>query len=119
MRRAILFFLLVTACAKAEKPATDLIHEVASEVSTKPRIEMDVRLPQDQPAPADLALQRSIEDRIEREHVGRLVTSGTGPGFLYITVEVEQTANAIETLRRVARDAGVLERTSFKVKEAG
>lgn len=118
MRRAILFLLLI-GCAKAEKPATDLIHDVASEVSTKPRIEMDVRLPQDEPAPADLALQRSIEDRIEREHVGRLVASGTGPGFLYITVEVEQTANAIETLRRVARDAGVLERTSFKVKEGG
>jgi hypothetical protein len=114
VRRAI-FLLLLLGCSKGEKAGVDLIHEVASEVRTKPWVEVSVRLPQDQPAVADIELQRAIEDRIERDHVGRLVSSGFRPGFLYVTVEVEQTAEAIERLRAVLRSAGVLPRSSFRV----
>ena len=115
MRRVIILLLLI-GCAKSEKPAVvDLIHEVASEMRTKPRIEINLNLPQDQPTPAELDLQRSIEDRIEREHVGRLVGSGTHAGSMFIVVEVEQTADSMEKLRALLRSAGVLQRSSFRV----
>jgi hypothetical protein len=115
VRRAILLLLLL-GCAKTEKPAAvDLIHEVASEVRTKPRIEVDLKLPQDNPTPADLTMQRSLEDRIERENIGRLVSSGSHPGSLFITVEVEQTADAMDKLRTLLRSAGVLPQASFRV----
>jgi hypothetical protein len=115
VRRAIILLLLI-ACAKSERPAAvDLIHEVANEVRTKPRIAIDVRLPQEQPTPSDLDLQRSLEDRIEREHIGRLVTSGSHAGSLFIVVEVEKTADAMEKLRTLLRSAGVLKQSSFRV----
>lgn len=115
MRRTIILLLLI-GCAKNEKPAAvDLIHEIANEIRTKPRIAIDVKLSQEQPTPADLDLQRSIEDRIEREHLGRLVSSGSHAGSLFIIVEVDQTADAMEKLRSLLRSAGVLQQSSFRV----
>ncbi len=115
MKRALILLLLV-GCAKSEKTgAVDLIHEVGSEVRTKPRIAVDVKLSQEQPTPSDLDLQRSLEDRIEREHIGRLVSSGSHAGSLFIVVEVEQTADAMEKLRALLRSAGVLQQSSFRV----
>jgi len=114
MRRLVLIFLLV-ACSKSERPAIDLIHEVAANVKTKPRVEVSIKLPQDAALPADLQQQKAIEEHIERENVGRLVNSGTRPASMYITVEVEQTADAIEKLRNVMRSEGVLDRASFRV----
>ena len=113
--RRLLILLFLAACAKGEKPAVDLIRDVASEVKTKPRVEVSVKLPKDDATPADLQMQKTIEDHIERQNVGRLVGSGTRPGSLYITVEVEQTADAIEKLRTVMRSEGVLDRASFRV----
>ncbi len=69
----------------------------------------------DEATPGDLQLLHSIEDRIDRAHVGRLLNSGSAAGYLNLTIEVEKTADAIEALRRVLRDAGVLERSSFSV----
>jgi hypothetical protein len=114
MRRMAIVFLFSLACTKGEKPA-DLIHQVAEEVKTKPRVEVSIKLPKDDPTPADLQMQKTIEDHIERQNVGRLVNSGSRPGSLFITVEVEQTADAIEKLRTVMRSEGVLDRASFRV----
>jgi hypothetical protein len=115
MRRLVFVLLLSAACTKGEKPAADLIHEVASDVKTKPRVEVSIKLPKDDATPADLQLQKTIEDHIERENVGRLVNSGSRPGSLFITVEVDQTADAIEKLRNIMRTEGVLDRASFRV----
>jgi len=115
MRRLAIILLVTAACAKGEKPAVDLINEVASDVKTKPRVEVSIKLPKDDPTPADLQMQKTIEDHIERQNVGRLVNSGSRPGSLFITVEVEQTADAIEKLRTVMRSEGVLDRASFRV----
>ena len=113
-RPLLLLLLLLIACGKKEG-TIDLIKTVASEARTKPRVEMDVRMSGDAAAPEDLALQKTIEDRIEQAHVGRLVSSGTVPGFIRIVVEVENTATAIEDLRKIAQAAGAQDRTSFKV----
>ena len=70
----------------------------------------------EQPTPDDLALQKTIEDRIEQAHIGRLVSSGSNAGFFNVTVEVDNSADAITKLRSVLQTAGVLNRSSFKVK---
>ena len=67
--------------------------------------------------PADLQLQRSIEDRIEREHIGRVVTSGSTPGAMNITVEVDETVKSIDKIRLLLRESGVLNRSSVKIAE--
>ncbi len=114
----MLVLLLLGACSKREG-TIDLIKTVASEARTKPRIELSIRMNGEQPAADDLALQKSIEDKIEAAHLGRLVSSGTESGFMTITVEVENSADAITKLRAILLKAGVLSRSAFKVSQEG
>jgi hypothetical protein len=109
-----LFVLALAACGKSEG-TIDLVKTVASEARTKPRVEMDVKTSGEVATPTDLALQKTIEDRIEQAHIGRIVSTGTEAGYLKIVVEVENTADAITELRRISQTAGVLNRSSFKV----
>jgi hypothetical protein len=111
----LLPFLL--ACGKNETSSTvDLVKTIATESRTKPRVEVSVKLNGEQPVPEDLALQKTIEDRIEQAHIGRLISSGSNAGYLSITVEVDNTADAIAKLRTILQNAGALNRSSFKVK---
>jgi hypothetical protein len=116
-RRARSVFLLsvlfLVGCKKAS--TIDLIHDVAAEARTKPRIQVMIRASAEEATPQDLEQLRSIEDRIERANVGRLINSGSAAGYLTLTIEVEKTADAMEKLRGVLKSAGVLDRSSFKV----
>ena len=111
LRDALLLLILVS-CGKEKM---DLIHDVAANIKAKPRVEVTVKLNQDEATAADVALQKSLEDAVERQNVGRLVNSGTRPGQIFVTVEVEQTADAIEKLRKILLNAGVLDRANFRV----
>lgn len=117
--RRLLSLLIVAgaiACGKGENSSTvDLIKTVATEARTKARVEISVKMAADQPAPDDLALLKTIEDRVEKARIGRLVSSGTEAGFMNVIVEVDNTADAISQLRKEAQEVGVLERSSFKV----
>jgi hypothetical protein len=109
--------LLLVACGKNETSSTvDLVKTIATESRTKPRVEVSVKMTGEQPAPEDLALQKTIEDRIEQAHIGRLISSGSDSGYLNVTVEVDNTADAIAKLRTILQTAGALNRSSFKVK---
>jgi hypothetical protein len=110
----LLSVLLFAGCRKAS--TIDLIHEVATEARKKPYVQVMIRATAEEATPQDLELLRSIEDRIERANVGRLVSSGSAAGYLNLTIEVDKTAEAIEKLRGVLKAAGVLDRSSFKVK---
>jgi AMMECR1 domain-containing protein len=108
--------LSVVACAKSERmPVSDLVKQVAADARTKLRVQVTIRASADEATTADKALLRSLEDAIERQKVGRLVSSGTQPGEMFITVEVENTADAIATLQSILQKAGVRDRASFKV----
>jgi hypothetical protein len=117
--RRLLPLLIVAgaiACGKGENSSTvDLIKTVVTEARTKARVVISVKMAADQPTPDDLALLKTIEDRIEKAHIGRLVNSGTEAGFMNVVVEVDNTADAITRLRKEAQGVGVLERASFKV----
>jgi hypothetical protein len=108
--------LIVGACSKSERMSTaDLVKQVATEARTKLRVQVMIRASADEPTAEDQALLRSIENAIERRNAGRLVSSGTEAGFLFVTIEVENTADATTTLRSILKDAGVLKRSSLKV----
>jgi len=108
--------LLLAACGRSEHPL-DTIHQTIDEARTKPRVQIQIRLDGTDPSPADLQLQRTIEERIEREHIGRVVSSGSTPGAMNITVEVDETVNSIDKIRRLLREAGVLNRSWVKIAE--
>jgi len=114
--RILLAALLLAACGRSEHPL-ETIHQTIDEARTKPRVQIQIRLEGTDPLPADLQLQRSIEDRIEREHIGRVVNSGSTPGAMNITVEVDETVNSIDKIRRLLRQAGVLNRSLVKIAE--
>jgi hypothetical protein len=111
----VLSILLAIGCSKQEGAGLDLVKQVANEVKDKPRVEVKVRMTGDQPAAADEALLRTLETKVEEQHVGRLVSSGFEPGSMTLTVEVENTADAIDAIRKVLAGAGVLDRSTFRV----
>jgi hypothetical protein len=114
---------LIAACSdeKAEKaPAVELLGQVATEVRDKPRIQLLVKLAGETMNEEETTMQRVLEEAIERDGVGRITSSGTQPGYLFIVVEADNnSADAIERLRAVALDAGVLKRSSFRVIGTG
>lgn len=108
--------LALLGCAKKERySVADLAKEVGSETRARAQIKVSIHLAEDQPTAADDAMLRDLEQSVERQNIGRLVTSGSEPGFVFITVEVENTAAAIEKLRAMLLKAGLLKRASFKV----
>ena len=111
----VVIALLALACGRKE--SVDLLKTVASEVKEKPRVVVSVKLAGEQPTKAESALQKTIEDRIEQAHIGRLVRSGSDAGVMTIVVEVENTADAIAQLRRILQDAEVLDRAAFKIEQ--
>ena len=106
--------MLVVGCGKTE-PATDFLREVTTAAREKSRVQMLIRASAEDPTPEDLALRKGIEDRIEQERLGRLVSAGAGGGYIDVIVEVDNTSAGIAQLRRIAQDAGVVSRASFKV----
>lgn len=113
-RTALAVAILFAACGKGEG-TINLVKDVAAEARTKPRVTMSIKISGETATPDDLALQKTIEDRIEQAHVGRLISSGTDAASMNVVVEVENTATSISDLRKIAQSAGVLPRTSFKV----
>jgi hypothetical protein len=115
MRNAsILLIAVLAACGKTE-PATDFLREVTTAAREKARVQMSIRASAEEPTPEDLALRKQIEDRIEQERLGRLVSAGAGGGYIDVVVEVDNSSAGIAQLRRIAQDLGVVTRTSFKV----
>jgi hypothetical protein len=112
-RGLLLLLALIAGCRKGA--TVDLVKEVATETRTKPQVHVMIRASADEATPQDLELLHSIEDRIERARIGRVVESGSAAGYLNLTVEAEKTAETIEKLRSLLRAAGVLERSSFRV----
>lgn len=114
--RFLALVILLAACGKDDP--TTLVRDVATEVKDKPRVQMIVKIATEQPSAEDLKLRTSLEDRVDNERIGRLISSGGGSGQMDITLEVDNTADGIAKLRAIALDAGVLKQTSFKVLTA-
>ena len=106
--------LLLVACGKQES-AADFLKEVTTAARTKSRVQMSVKASSEEPTADDLALRKSIEDRIEQERLGRIISSGAGSGYVDVTVEVDNTAIGIAQLRKIAQEVGVLDKATFKV----
>ena len=115
MRRVVILLMFAfLACGKTE-PATDFLREVTTAAREKARVQMSIRASAEEPTPEDLALRKQIEDRIEQERLGRLVSAGAGGGYIDVVVEVDNSSVGIAQLRRIALDLGVVSRASFKV----
>ena len=111
-----LTLVLFCACGRRERMSTvDLVKQVTTEARPKLRVQVMIHASADEPTADDQALLRRIEEAIERKNVGRLVSSGSQSGYLFVTVEVENTADATTTLRAILKDAGVHKRSSFKI----
>jgi|SRR5436189_6392518 len=112
MRRLIVIALLLISCKG--KPL-EAIHQTIDEARTRTKVQIDIRTEKQDPSPAELQLQQAIEKKIEDEHVAHVVNDGSGPGYVRINVEVDDKATAIDKLRGVVRDAGVLDRATVKI----
>jgi hypothetical protein len=118
-KRALLPSLMLVLSCGANEPGVQSATEVAREVTTgmrsRARVQVSVKASAEDPGQEDLDLRKKIEDRIEQQNIGRLVSSGGGAGFVDITVEVDNTADAIEKIQEIVRSLDVARETSFKV----
>ena len=116
--RLLLGLLLLTACGRNEtgvQSASEIIREVASGIRTAHRVQVSVKASAEEPAPEDIEIRRSIENRIEQENIGRLVSSGGGAGEIWVVVEVDNTAEAIPRMQEIVRSMDLARQSSFKV----
>jgi hypothetical protein len=107
--------LVLISCKGKEGGPLEAIHQTIDEARTRQKVQIDIRTEKQDPSPADLQLQQAIEKRIEQEHVAHVVNDASGPGYVRINVEVDDKATAIEKLRAIVRDAGVLDRSTVKL----
>jgi hypothetical protein len=118
-KRALLPSLMLVLSCGANEPGVQSATEIAREVTTgmrsRARVQVSVKASAEDPGQEDLDLRKKIEDRIEQQNIGRLVSSGGGAGFVDITVEVDNTADAIEKIQEIVRSLDVARETSFKV----
>ena len=106
--RFVFIVLLLGGCQAKE--AIDLVKDVSTEMREKSRVQVIVRTEEE-----DLTLRKALEDRIEQQGIGRIVSSGAGGGQIDVTVEVDNTAEAIPKIRKILLELGVLPKASYKV----
>jgi hypothetical protein len=109
--------IVLSACGK--NAPTDTIRQTIAEARTKPEVQIQIRLVENDLPNADaLALRRRIEDQIEQQHVGTVVSDGSDVGHLDIRVQVDNTVSAIPRIQKILDTAGILSRSSIKIAEA-
>jgi hypothetical protein len=109
--------IVLAACGK--NAPTDTIRQAIAEARTKPEVQIQIRLLENDLPNADaLALRRRIEDQIEQQHVGTVVSDGSDVGHLDIRVQVDNTVSAIPRIQKILDTNGVLSRSSVKIAEA-
>lgn len=123
MRKALLLFLLLTACGCMEAPMTTsdadaLVRKTIAEAKGTERVQIQVRLERmELPSPEELKVRAEIEKAIEDQRLGRVLEAGAAEGSYDVIVEVDSTAEAVPKIREVLRAKGVLERSIVRVVE--
>jgi len=121
VRAVLLAMLLLLSCRREGTTAADaekVVRETLDEVRAKRVVHVQVRLDGGaMPTPDELKVRNAIEQRIEDEHVGRVVSSEASPGHYDIAVEVDSTVEAVPRIRSILTDAQVIERTTVRVSE--
>ena len=112
VKRGLIAVMLLVGCGES---ATEAVREVATGLRETYRVQVSIKASAEEPAPEDLALRKRLEDRIEQQNVGRLVSAGGGSGQIDVVVEVENTAEAIPKLQEIVKDLGVAREASYKV----
>ena len=117
MVRAFIAVTLI-GCGQNEagvQPATEVIREVTTGMRSNARVQVSVKASAEEPMPADIEMRKRLEDRIEAENIGRLISSSGGAGYVDIVIEVESTADAIPRIQEILREMDVARDASFKV----
>lgn len=102
--RALPLLCLLAACGDS----SEVIRDVTAGLRTTSRVEVSVKAEE-----ADV--QKTLENRIEQENIGRLVSSGLAAGYYQVTVEVENTADAIPRIQDILRSMDLDRDAKFRV----
>lgn len=118
--RVLLALLVVAfvACGKGESSAeiSAVAKETLSAVRTPEVVKVQVRLEKSEPpSPSELDVRRQIEEKLEQEHVGTIVSTTTDVGHYDMTLEVDSTNDAVPRVREILRELNVLERATVRV----
>ena len=117
MKSFVVLLALLAACSPTPE-TRDAIKQAVSETQTKPRIVIQIRLiAPGMPTEKDLELRSEIEKQIEQQNMGAVVAQEAGDGHMDITVEVDNTNEAIPRIKDLLREAGVAERSTVRVVE--
>ena len=107
MRLALLTLALIACEQRSE--ITSAIKQTVAETRTKPQVIVVLQLDDDE-------VRKTIERRIEEQHIGTIKSEAAGVGHLDFIVEVDSTVDAIPRIREVVRKAGVLQKTTIRIQ---
>ena len=107
----VLSLFVLAACGDSG----EIVREVTTGIRTTSRVEVSVKASAEEPTAADIEVRRKIEDRIEQENIGRLISSGAAAGYSQVTVEVENTAEAIPRIQDILRSMDLDRDAKFRV----
>jgi hypothetical protein len=109
-----LLILFVLLSCKPETTAT--LKKTIDETRSKPRVTVQIRLDKpDLPTAEELEVRRKLESDIERDHIGSVLETSAGNGYMDFTVEVDDTTTSIPRIRAVLSGAGLLNRSTIKI----
>lgn len=115
MRYGLLLLVLLAFCSPAPE-TREAIKQAVGDARTKPRIVVQIRLIEPgYPTEKDLELRRSIEKKIEEQHIGAIVGQEAAQGHMDVTIEVDSTMEAIPRVEDLLREAGVRDRSTIRV----
>ena len=108
MRIPLWIALLAAAACGQRSEISTAVRQTIAETRSKPQLMVVMQVDDDE-------LRKSVERRIEDQHVGTIKSEAAGPGHLDFTVEVESTVEDIPRIREILKRADVLAKSTIRV----
>ena len=127
MRLATILLMLaaVVSCggeqaSTATSDAAAALKETMAAARSKQRVRIRVRLERSElPTAEDLKLRDALEEQLDAQRLGTIVSRGAGTGWFDVELDVESTADAVPRIRAILESMELHEKSTVEIRQAG
>lgn len=103
----------------AASDAAAVVRETLAAARPKQRVRVRVRLERAElPAAEDLQLRNTLEEQIDAQRLGTIVSRGEGVGWFDVELDVDSSADAVPRVRAILESMELLEKSSVEIRQA-